>query len=263
MQVLLQNLSTYETRAISQACMLTDTPVHRASLEMLKHLFNFETELKRGDLIPVGSVEFVRECMHIMGIEEPEWYCYPEKLESFLQRNVSIVTAAYVRSHTGYTKAAPCFIKPADQTKLFNGFVWYPNNRNEDYNEHDIEQLEIVQTLDYKTRIYLSEIVDFHSEWRFYIDDNKIIGSARYDDGNEDALPPELDVVYQMIEAMPMLHPYTLDVGRLSTGGTALVEVNDAWAIGLYGRALEPKAYLEFLGKRWQSIVKKSLTTNK
>jgi len=59
-----------------------------------------------------------------------------------------------------------------------------------------------------------------------------------------------------------MRYPYTLDVGRLSTGGTALVETNDAWAIGLYGKALTPRVYLDFLGKRWKSIVEKHLTSN-
>ena len=45
-------------------------------------------------------------------------------------------------------------------------------------------------------------------------------------------------------------------------GKTVLVEVNDAWAIGLYGRALDPKDYLNFLGNRWKTIVQKELTRN-
>lgn len=261
MQVLLQDISTHETRTVSQACMLTDTKVHRTSLGMLQTLFDFKAELLRGDLMPVGSVEFVRECFLVMGIELPAW-SYPEELESFLQRKITVRTVSYVRTMNQAEVFTPVFIKPAYQVKLFNGFVYDPSKKREDYDEHDQEQWDIVMSVEYKTLLCISEVVDFQSEWRYYIDDNKIIGSARYDDGPDAALAPELDVVHQMIEAMPINHPYTLDVGRLSTGGTALVETNDAWAIGLYGRALEPKTYLDFLGKRWKSIVEKQLTSN-
>jgi hypothetical protein len=229
---------------------------------MLQTLFDFKAELLHGDLMPVGSVEFVSECFSIIGIQSPAWSSYPEELESFLQRRIKVRSGAYLRSMNQAEGINPVFIKPADQVKLFNGFIFYPYKKREDYDEHDQEQWDIVMSVDYKTLLCFSEIVDFHSEWRYYIDGNKIIGSVRYDDGPDAALPPEMDVVLQMIEAMPMSHPYTLDVGRLSTGVTALVEINDAWAIGLYGRALEPKAYLNFLGKRWKSIVEKHLTSN-
>ena len=262
MQVLLQDISTYETRAITQACMLTDTKVHRTSLGMLQTLFDFKAELLKGDLMPVGSVEFVSECFSIMGIDLPRWLTYPEELEEFLCRKTKIQSAGSLRiQNFSQRLEKPVFIKPA-KLKLFNGFVFYPSRKREDYDEHDQEQFDIVMSLDSSSILYVSEVVDFHSEWRYYINDNKIIGSARYDDGPDAALEPELDVVHQMIRAMPISHPYTLDVGRLSTGETALVETNDAWAIGLYGRALEPKVYLDFLGKRWQSIIEKQLTSN-
>ena len=263
MQVLLQDISTYETRTISQACMLSDIKVHRTSLGMLQTLFDFKTELLRGDLMPVGSVEFVRECFSIMDIESPGWSSYPDELEEFLHRKLKVRSAPYIRiMYTSQAIETPVFIKPAYQVKLFNGFVFYPTKKREDYDEHDQEQWDIVMSADNKTLLCISDVVDFHSEWRYYIDDNKIIGSARYDDGPDSALAPEIDVVNQMIEAMPINHPYTLDVGRLSTGGTALVETNDAWAIGLYGKALTPRVYLDFLGKRWKSIVEKHLTSN-
>ena len=260
MQVLLQDTSTYETRAISQACMLTDTKVHRTSLGMLQTLFDFKTELLQGDLMPVGSVEFVRECFSIMGMTDiPFWLTYPDELEEFLHRKLKVRHAPYIRTmFTSQAIVTPVFIKPC-KLKLFNGFVFYPTKKREDYNEHDQEQWDIVMSLDFRSMLYVSDVVDFQSEWRYYIDDNKIIGSARYDDGPDEALAPEIEVVNQMIEAMPMNHPYTLDVGRLSSGETALVETNDAWAIGLYGKALTPRVYLDFLGKRWKSIVEKHI----
>ena len=45
---------------------------------------------------------------------------------------------------------------------------------------------------------------------------------------------------------------YALDVGVLSTGETALVEVNDAYGIGAYGIAAEH--YYTFLKARWDEL---------
>jgi hypothetical protein len=44
-------------------------------------------------------------------------------------------------------------------------------------------------------------------------------------------------------------------MGVLSTGETAIVEVNDFWAIGLYDRALNPRVYLDLLQRRWNALV--------
>jgi hypothetical protein len=49
-------------------------------------------------------------------------------------------------------------------------------------------------------------------------------------------------------------HPFACDVGVLSNGLTAIVEINDAWAIGLYGKCLQPREYTDFLFTRWKSI---------
>ena len=46
---------------------------------------------------------------------------------------------------------------------------------------------------------------------------------------------------------------YTLDVGVLDPGVTALVEVNDGFSAGCYG--LRPDLYVKFLADRWCQMV--------
>lgn len=46
---------------------------------------------------------------------------------------------------------------------------------------------------------------------------------------------------------------YCLDVGVLSTGETALIEVNDGFSVGMYGMSKE--LYAELLQTRWKELV--------
>lgn len=52
-------------------------------------------------------------------------------------------------------------------------------------------------------------------------------------------------------------HGFAMDVGVLASGETSLVELNDAWAIGLYDQSITPIAYFFWLLKRW-TLMKKS-----
>jgi hypothetical protein len=46
-----------------------------------------------------------------------------------------------------------------------------------------------------------------------------------------------------------------LDWGELEWGEPALVEVNDAWALGFYKGTLSDKDYIEMLYARWQQLI--------
>lgn len=212
----------------------------------LEQLVNHVEVLRKGAL-PVGSVEFVREAMRLAEIEEPPNISYPEKATSFFHRTI------YQSQIQNITKR--WFVKPIS-TKLFTGFVFDSTQDPSTYNEHDYEQYSIFNSLSKDTLIWVSEPVNWLSEWRYYIAYNEIVGQGRYDpDGMDDAPEPELKVIKQCIRSLQIEHPYTLDFGVLSTGETALVEANDAWAIGLYGKAMAPRDYLYFLRTRWRSLV--------
>lgn len=242
-----QNTDVIEVRQVSQAAMLLDIPVTRVAMQ---DLGAHAAALGAGAL-PVGSVEFVREAMRLAYIAEPEPMSYPVELDQLLCRRLDLTTIERVRG----TK----FVKPV-RTKLFTGFVWDTSADDASYSKHDREQLDALRMLDPATQVWVAEPVRFLCEWRYYVCEGQVIGAGRYDpDGYDDAPAPDGEVLLgsiRLLAASPEAPAaYGLDLGVLSTGETALVEVNDGWALGQYGRSLDPKDYLRLLATRWRQIL--------
>ena len=249
--LILQDLSTTETRAATTGAMLLDHPVTvlRCSLDALQEPAT-AVKLTSGTALPVGSVEFVREAMRVAGIEEPENMSYPPVLTDFLCREVHRVRAGDV--------LGTWFVKPC-ATKAFTGFVFSTLADPEKLDEHDRIRYEAFMALPATESVWISEPVEFLCEWRHYVMGSNVIGRARYDeDGADEAPEPDSSVVALAVQAMGP-GSYVLDFGVLDSGETALVEVNDAWAIGHYGKALRPREYLKFLGTRWNELMESKL----
>lgn len=245
--IILETCNSVETRTIRTASMLLDhLQISDATIETLPQ---HARKLADGAM-PVGSFGFVREAMHIGGLVEPVNLSYPDSAKPFLHRMVRQCNAGEVIGRV--------FVKPV-ATKLFTGFVFDTMQEREAYSAHDQEQYDGFMELAAGEKVFISEPVEWLSEWRFYVAKGQIIGQARYDQNeSEDAPVPKFETVKSCIQALAFEHPYAVDFGVLSSGETALVEVNDAWAIGLYGSALPPRTYLAFLQERWAGIYRGS-----
>lgn len=242
--VLLQNLPSTETRMIRLACLTDDIPTVNVSLNGIDA---YRRELRSGLCLPVGSVEFVRSAMQASGITEPENISYPEGAQRFLGRQIRRTKAGQVVGRH--------FVKPLT-TKAFTGFVFDTLADDNTYSDADLESFKAFLAMPADAPVWISEPVEFLSEWRYYVQQEKVIGSARYDPtGAEDAPAPDLDVVWDCIRATGISHPFAVDFGVLPDTQTALVEFNDAWSLGLYQNALSPAQYLDFLHARWQSLI--------
>ena len=243
--ILRQNLSTPETRAISQASMLTDVPLKVVAIEAL---IDNEAALI-GGAMPVGSVEFVREAMRLAGINEPANLSYPEVLSHELRRQVELIPAGRV--------IGTWFVKP-ERTKAFTGFVFDTMQDPDTLDAHDREQHDAFMAMGPNDPVWVSEPVKFAAEWRHYVLDGLPIACARYDsDGVDDVTPPNALWLARLISkfnASQGVAAYAIDVGRLDSGEAALVEVNDGWAVGLYDQCMTPRVYLEFLSARWAQL---------
>lgn len=270
MVILLQNVSTTESCAILGALMTSDMTSDisqayiRCSLERLK---DYAAQLGTGEMVPVGSVEFVREALAQGAIPEPANMSYPDELNGFLGREVRSCEAGEITKNTKSLGAV--FIKP-QVTKAFTGFVFDPAMSPDSYSEHDREQYEAfvaMATLSPGTMVWACEPVKWISEWRYYVNDGRVMGSARYNQNDDGDIPapvpliPDGAVVAAAAGKLKHRGPCALDFGVLSTGTTALVEVNDFWAIGLHRNqagdpALGNKEYLEWLVQRWREMVK-------
>lgn len=110
------------------------------------------------------------------------------------------------------------------------------------------------------TKVLGCEFKNLNSEHRYYVLEGKILGHARYDSGPDEWPDPDQEQVEKMVEILSNITntpvAYALDVGVLDNGSTALVEFNDAWAIGLYRGAISAEQYALFLQHRWNQLFK-------
>ncbi len=238
--------SSVETRTASVHAMVSDTPHAYAPLAALSE---YAGALRRGDALPIGSVEFVRGAMRLANIDESDNLSYPESLRPYLYREIQRREAG---SLTGRW-----FVKPVS-TKLFTGFLLDALGRPDRLSDHDRAQHDVFIGLPPDTPVWVSEPVSWVSEWRYYVGHGRILGAGRYDDGPDEAPIPDAGQVEQMIAAMDYggngPSSYALDVGVLDSGETALVECNDAWALGYYKGTLLAGDYIQMLWWRWTQM---------
>lgn len=248
MRILLQRgWSSHEARVVAHHAMLADIPTSPVELQALEA---YAGPLRDGVALPVGSVAFVRAAMSLAGIQEPGNLSYPEVLRPYLLREVRQREAGSVIGHW--------FVKPT-ATKSFTGFVFDTMANPDHLCEHDRVQYDAFMQLSPETRVWVGEPVVWQSEHRYYVLDGEILGEGRYDDGPEGMPSPDREYVRAMAHAMhaqaqaPVA--FGLDVGVLESGDTALIECNDAWALGYYRGTLPRRDYVEMLRRRWNQLV--------
>jgi len=248
MKLILQTSGSYEVRTLLTHCMTRDIRFIRASMTTLREWVG---ALEEG-AVPVGSVEFVRHALDLLRVNEPRTISYPKLLEPWFFRNIQCIAKHSV------PRTESIFVKPAGQTKAFSGFVLGEKAADPSQAEYNRQQQEDFERLPAPFPVYVCSPMRFLSEWRYYVLDGKIVGKARYDDGEEDAIAPADATVRQMIAAYQYdphaPKAYAIDAGVLDVGVTALVEVNDAWGLGLYRGMDNTQAYLEMLAFRWHEI---------
>lgn len=239
-----------EERLARQVALVEDIPVSGASVEDLER---HAAELARGTCVPIGTVEFVRCAMGLAGIREPANLSYPRVLEPYLHRRLERIAAGLV--------VGRWFVKPA-ATKAFTGFVFDTFADPADLDAHERAQCEAFLALEPEESVWMGEVVTWRSEVRYYVLDGQIVGEGRYDDGHDDALLPARSIVGEMtrrFSASPGAPvAFAIDAGVLDCGTTALVEVNDAWALGFYSGTVEPRGYVRMLWRRWRQLAAQS-----
>ena len=207
------------------------------------------------EILPVGSVEFVQAVMAHLGHPQPQEIGFPSFVEPWLKRSIRATRAGMLGMDIE-------FVKPRETIKTFTGFVFDPEQEDADMDEFTREQNDIFMALPADAPVWVSEVVSWQSEWRYYIMHGQIIGAGRYDaDGKTDAPIPDQDDVRAAVlafEASGAPAGYAMDFGVLSTGETALVEINDGWALGYYTSSLASRVssteYIELLSARWTEI---------
>lgn len=147
------------------------------------------------------------------------------------------------------TLTPPYFIKPANGWKFFDGQLI-----------STAEDLEPITQLNKEDcAVWVCSPVTFVAEYRVYPLDGEILGVCPYagPESLESEREPRVDrtVVESGVASLPdRSSALVLDYGVLDDGRTALVEVNDAWAIGYYP-GIARQDYLNLLIARWTEMM--------
>ena len=230
-----------------------------------KHFLRDNFSITNDDFIS-GDIDVMFHAMKKLGIEY-SYNDYPGELKPYLHRNIWEEKLGHIRGEIleeGFLKN-PIFIKPKDKLKRFTGFV-----------VETVDDLANCNGASNDTDIWCSEPVVFVSEFRCYlrkewsgfrISEGRVLtfGSFKKDYNQDDYLKVAEFITKLPFEATSKLpSACALDFGIISTGEVALIEVNDAFSLGLYnccnGTEEFYKAnYCECLIQRWDDL-KRSAT---
>ena len=195
------------------------------------------------DVLVAGSIPVVLGALRQLGVEPPEPNDYPRCLARHLHRRVWTSTIRQVTAIILNDELHPVFVKPIGRMKRFTGAV-----------VHTRDELWRFQGASLRLPVFCSEPVDWLTEHRAYVASGKIVGIKHYL-GDPDV---ELDedvvaaAVAELENSNEAVAGYALDFGVLSTGVTALVEMNDGFSLGSYD--LDPSAYTDLITARWMEI---------
>lgn len=194
--------------------------------------------LKRGDFL-AGGIQVTLLALKQLGVEYSH-IDYPVELSMYLHRNVWLSTLRHIR-HQIETEGdiPPVFIKPSNKLKRFTGCV--------------VSTMDDLAPLAHIGNIFIrcSDVVQWCVEYRVPVINGKIQGYFWYD--GDKSVMVDTSVVEQMVkDFVSAPSAYCLDVGVLGTGETALVEMNDAFSIGMY-EGME-SCYAELLITRWNEL---------
>ena len=205
-----------------------------------KHLKQGKLKLTLNDFI-AGDVDTMFTAMKQLNINY-EYNDYPKCLNKYLHRKIweSSIKDIKTELFNEYI-IKPIFIKPKNKLKKFTGFII-----------KSIDDLNKINNAGDNTKIICSEPVNFISEYRCPVINGEIKDLCFY--SGDSNIKLDKSIVQKMVkEFLDSPKAYCIDVGVLSSGETALIEVNDAFSIGIYSMSKE--VYAELLITRWNELM--------
>jgi hypothetical protein len=233
-----------------------------------KHFLRDKFQITKNDFIS-GDIDVMFHAMKRLGIEY-SYNDYPECLKPYLHRKIWESTLGEVRKRlfddlgNEVELGLNWFIKPKDKLKRFTGFVC-----------ETIDDLSKCAGAGNQTKIWCSEPVTFVDEFRIYRLQYHDSALTTYSVGchKKDFNFQNLEKVDFFIKNLPwglgldLPVACAIDVGILPNDEVALIEVNDAFSLGLYKNvclknkkeSLEyDKFYCECLIARWEELKKEN-----
>lgn len=167
----------------------------------------------KGSLIPVGSLQFVFDFIK-NGLHLPTEFIVPLNIPHTLRTKEYLGRNVWQLPKEELQFSKPMFLKSATKYKSFTDVL---------------SVIDAIPNDDY----FVSEVVDFQSEWRAFVYQNQLLDVRNYL-GRFD-LFPNIDKIKKMVKSFansPIA--YTLDIGYIE-GDWYIVEVHPFVSCGLYG----------------------------
>ena len=199
----------------------------------------------------VGDMPCIFGALKQLGIPAPLPNDYPVALREFLHRHVWKSTLGALEFALRDGECRSTFAKPASRCKRFTGCVF--DAESDLYRVYGVSRHE---------ELWCAEVVTWLSEYRVYIVNSEIRSVDWYAGNREISI--DLHEVRRAILALDTagesLAGYAIDFGVLASGATALVEMNDGFALGAY--QIDCRSYTDLLWARWEELLltRKELT---
>ena len=192
----------------------------------------------------VGDMSCVLGALKQLGIPEPLINDYSACLNYLMYRKTWISTVYQLEKRFVYGRYAPIFAKPATHRKRFIGCAFET--------EYDLYKIHGVSR---QEKLLCSEVVSWVSEYRVYVVNSEIRSVDFYNGDNSVFI--DVKQVQQAIKALDdageSYAGYAIDFGVLDSGETALVEMNDGFAVGAY--SIDRKNYTDLILARWEELL--------
>lgn len=194
----------------------------------------------------VGRIESLEAGMKQLGVSVPQANDYPKSLQKYLFRKTWEMKFADLEKilYDGMTE--PFFAKPKYDLKKFTGRLFFSP-----------DDLHFLAHTSRQTELLCSEEVEWLAEYRVYVVNSEIRHVGLYY-GDPD-VKLSMETVEAAIKDLDAANEsyigYGIDFGILTTGETALVEMNDGYGLGAYD--ISAKDYGELIWLRWEEILKR------
>jgi hypothetical protein len=189
------------------------------------------------DHVFFGSIQFVQGALAKLGHAVPEHNDYPASLAKYYGRKITESTINTIANHP---ESWNVFVKPKGQLKKFTGRLVKTTGDLIGCGERGTD-----------VPVWVSEPVEFVSEWRVFVRYNQIQGVKPY----KGSWRGQYD--HKVIEAAVKDYEnapagYAIDFGLTRDGRLLVVEVNEGYAIGNYG--LFYIDYAKLIAARWAEM---------
>jgi len=202
-----------------------------------------EKDLATLDITPgtpvFAGVKIFRQVIDKLGVDYPEFDCYPKVLNPYYGRTIRVSTVGEERLKFD-KNPIPVFVKPV-KPKQFIGNVW-----------SSILNLIPLANIPDETPCYVCEPIDIVSEFRVYVLDGEILGVKHYY-GDWSVVPDKAFIKEVVKNYKPCPIAYGVDIGVTKDGASFVIEANDGCNLGNYG--LDYIHFGEMLVSRWFEIM--------